>query len=107
NEDGAAVALGVVLYIHGVELRRHLCGGARIETGIENGLRRFGDHAGDIQEECGENGRDAGHDAEPRWSVTFEKFRQCTPLRSERASKERALVGKHCRVLVKVGLTLT
>ena len=87
NQDRAAVALGVVFHVHGVELGGDRGGVARLQAGIEDGLRRLGDHAGDIEEEGGQHGGDAGHDAEPRRVRPFEKFRQCMSSASERRAE--------------------
>jgi hypothetical protein len=50
---------GPIGFAHRVELGANLGGFTRIEAGIEDGFRRLGDHARDIEEECGERGGDA------------------------------------------------
>ena len=87
NQDGAAV-LDVIFDGHAVQLGGDGGGVARFKPGEQDGLGRFGDRAGDIKEECGEHGGNAGHHAEPRRANRFEKFRQDSSPR-ERGEKPR------------------
>ena len=73
DQDRAAVALGVIGHVHGVELGGDRGGVARLEPGKQDRFRRLGDHARDIEKECGERGGDTRHDAEPRGAHTFEE----------------------------------
>ena len=77
HQDGA-VFLGVIFDVHAVELGGDGGGIARLQPAIEDGLGRLGDRAGDIEEECGENRRDARHDAKTRRAHRFEEFRHET-----------------------------
>ncbi len=74
--DGAAVALGFVGHVHGVELGGDGGGIARLKAGEQDRLGRLGDDAGHIKEERGQRGGHTGHHAETRGADTFEKFGQ-------------------------------
>ena len=74
DQDGAAI-LDVILDGHGVQLAGDGGGIARVQAGEQDGLGRLGDGAGDIKEEGGQHGGNAGHDAEPCRTHLFEKLR--------------------------------
>ena len=92
--------LASYLHVHGVELGGDGGGVARLQAGEEDGLGRLGDGAGDIEEEGGEHGGDAGHDAETRRTNRFEKFRHSMSSWRDAPGKSRpSLLGKHCRAV--------
>ena len=71
NQDRAAVALGLVFDVHGVELGGDGGGVARLEAGVKDRLGRLGDDACDIEEEGGQRRGHTGHDAETRGADSF------------------------------------
>jgi hypothetical protein len=81
NQDRAAVALGLVLDVHRVELGGDSRGIARLQSREQDGLGRLCQRARHIEEERGQRCGNASHDAEPRRTDRFDEFRQCA-LRS-------------------------
>ena len=112
NEDRASVAPLFVGHVDRVELGGNGAGLARLESGIEDRHRRFGDHAKDVEEESGQCRGNARHGADTHGAQSSPEFRQ-DPLRlnAVAGSAKCALprltasrLGKPCRGFGKIGL---
>ncbi len=92
HQDRAAVALRFVGHVHRIELGGDRSGFARFEPGIKDALGRFADDARDVEKECGEDSRHAGHHAETRCTHIFDEIRQRVPPLDGRCLDESGFV---------------
>ena len=104
NQDGAAISLASYFTSMPSSLAVTAAASRDSSPAIEDGLGRFGDRAGDIKEEGGQHGGDAGHHAETRSTNRFEKFGHEQILLASAGKPRPFLLGKHCRLCGKIWL---